>query len=73
MAATTAISKIGDVPLGEPVRVDVGLLQLDADNPRLIIAAELHNDDAIIRELHDEGDRSFASLVSVLCHSQRCR
>jgi hypothetical protein len=58
MAATTAISKISDVPLGEPVRVDVGLLQLDAHNPRLIIAAEVHNDDAIIRELHDEGELS---------------
>jgi hypothetical protein len=58
MAATTAISKISEVPLGEPVRIDVGLLQLDAHNPRLIIAAEVHNDDAIIRELHDEGELS---------------
>ena len=59
MAAKRAISNIRDLPLGEPVRVDVELLQLDSNNPRLIIGpGERRTDDAIIRELHEEGELS---------------
>lgn len=59
MAAPKVISGIDDVPLGEPVRVETGLLQLDPHNPRLITSAnDIRNDDAVIRELHDEGELS---------------
>lgn len=59
MATPKVISNIDDVPLGEPVRVATDLLQLDAHNPRLIISAsEARSDDAVIRELHEEGELS---------------
>ncbi len=59
MAAPKVISGIDVVPLGEPVRVDTDLLQLDPHNPRLITSAnDMRNDDAVIRELHDEGELS---------------
>jgi hypothetical protein len=57
MATPKVISDIDEVPLGEPVRVDTDLLQLDSHNPRLIISeSDARNDEAIIRELHDEGE-----------------
>lgn len=56
---TTPISRINEVPLGEPVRIDTDLLQLDVLNPRLITSASvIRNDDAVIRELHDVGELS---------------
>jgi hypothetical protein len=59
MAQSEAISDIDSVPFGEPVRIVTDLLQLDARNPRLISsAAHLRDDDAVIRELHDEGELS---------------
>ena len=59
MATSKAHSDIDDVPLGEPVRVNTDLLKLDVRNPRLITsAAEMRTDDAVIRELHDEGELS---------------
>lgn len=59
MVNSAAISRIEDVPLGEPVRVDTSLLQLDKSNPRLITSASvMRTDDAIIRELHEVGELS---------------
>jgi hypothetical protein len=57
MATPKVIFDIDDVPLSEPVRVNIDLLQLDAHNPRLIISAsDARSDDAVIRELHEEGE-----------------
>ena len=59
MATAKVFSSIGDVPIGEPVRVEADLLQLDSHNPRLITsAADMRNDDAVILELHEEGELS---------------
>ena len=59
MATAKVFSSIGDVPIGEPVRVETDLLQLDSHNPRLITsAADMRNDDAVILELHEEGELS---------------
>ena len=59
MATSRVFSSIGDVPVGEPVRVETDLLQLDSHNPRLITsAADMRTDDAVITELHEEGELS---------------
>lgn len=59
MPAANIKSSIDGVPQGEPVCVGTGLLQLDARNPRLIASTiDIHDDDAVIRELHDEGELS---------------
>jgi len=59
MATAKVLSSISDVPLGEPVRIETDLLQLDSLNPRLITsAADMRNDDAVITELHEEGELS---------------
>jgi len=59
MATAKVISSISDVPIGEPVRVETDLLQLDSLNPRLITSAvDTRSDDATIRELHEEGELS---------------
>ncbi len=59
MNGSAAISRIVDVPIGEPVMVETDLLQLDASNPRLINSdSAKRTDDAIIRELHDVGELS---------------
>jgi len=58
MAAFKTITEMKDVLLGEPVRVEVRLLQLDSHNPRLVSATNIDSDDDVIRELHDEGELS---------------
>jgi hypothetical protein len=59
MATAKVFSSISDVPVGEPVRVETDLLQLDSHNPRLITAAaDMGTDDAVIQELHEEGELS---------------
>lgn len=59
MVTTKVYSSISDVPIGEPVRVETDLLQLDSHNPRLVTsAAAVRTDDAVIKELHEEGELS---------------